>query len=344
MSEGTLDYKSSGVDVHAGEEAVRRIKGMVRRTYNANVLSELGSFGGLFRLDPGAYDDPVLVSSTDGVGTKILVAIKAGRFDTVGQDLVNHCVNDILVQGAKPLFFLDYIGLSGMNVEMVESVISGLVQACSENGCVLIGGEMAEMPGIYHDGDFDLAGTIVGVVEKAALLPRGIAPDDVIIGIPSSGLQTNGYSLARKIVFDHLGLSVDSYVPELGMSVADALLSVHRSYLPVLEPFLKAEGLHGLAHITGGGIYGNLKRIIPADLFAEVRLPEERILPVFRWLESAGGIKREDMLEAFNMGVGMIAIVRDSLSDSIIAAYDGFILGRIRRNDGSKKPVEFVNE
>ena len=344
MSEGTLDYKSSGVDVHAGEEAVRRIKGMVRRTYNANVLSELGSFGGLFRLDPGAYDDPVLVSSTDGVGTKILVAIKAGRFDTVGQDLVNHCVNDILVQGAKPLFFLDYIGLSGMNVEMVESVISGLVRACSENGCVLIGGEMAEMPGIYHDGDFDLAGTIVGIVEKAALLPRGIAPDDVIIGIPSSGLQTNGYSLARKIVFDHLGLSVDSYVPELGMSVADALLTVHRSYLPVLEPYLKAEGLHGLAHITGGGIYGNLKRIIPADLFAEVHLLEERILPVFRWLESAGGIKREDMLEAFNMGIGMIAIVRDSLSDSIIAACDGFILGRIRRNDGSKKPVEFVNE
>lgn len=344
MSEGTLDYKSSGVDVHAGEEAVRRIKGMVRRTYNANVLSELGSFGGLFRLDPGAYDDPVLVSSTDGVGTKILVAIKAGRFDTVGQDLVNHCVNDILVQGAKPLFFLDYIGLSGMNVEMVESVISGLVRACSENGCVLIGGEMAEMPGIYHDGDFDLAGTIVGVVEKAALLPRGIAPDDVIIGIPSSGLQTNGYSLARKIVFDHLGLSVDSYVPELGMSVADALLSVHRSYLPVLEPFLKDENLHGLAHITGGGIYGNLKRIIPADLYAELHLPEERILPVFQWLESAGGIKRKDMLEAFNMGIGMIAIVRDSLSDSIIAACDGFILGRIRRNDGSKKPVEFVNE
>ncbi|HNX37097.1 MAG TPA: phosphoribosylformylglycinamidine cyclo-ligase [Candidatus Cloacimonadota bacterium] len=334
-----IDYKSSGVDVLAGEEAVRRIKGLVRKTYNSKVLSDLGSFGGLYQFDHEPGTNPVLVSSTDGVGTKILVAIKSGVYDTVGQDLVNHCVNDILVQGAKPLFFLDYIGLSGMNVEVVEAVIKGLVKACQENGCVLIGGEMAEMPGIYHGQDFDLAGTIVGLVNKPDILPRNIAAGDVIVGFSSSGLHTNGFSLARKIVFDKLGLDVDSYIPELHTSVGEALLTVHRSYLPTFGSKIGDEGLHGLAHITGGGIPGNLKRILPNDLRAEITLPESLVLPVFHWLKDAGNIQDEVMSQAFNLGTGMIAVCSPAYSERLINENDGYILGTITYREKGSQPV-----
>jgi phosphoribosylformylglycinamidine cyclo-ligase len=238
-----MDYKSSGVDVKAGEAAVKAIKNVVKQTYNQNVLSELGSFGGLYKLDQNQWKQPILVASTDGVGTKIKVAIMAGIYDTIGQDLVNHCVNDILVQGAHPQVFLDYIGLSGMDTAKVETIIGGLVKACSENSCALIGGEMAEMPGIYHADDFDLVGTIIGFVEKDRLIPREIAPGAVLLGFPSTGLHTNGYSLARKIVFEHLGLKVDSYVQELGMTVAETLLSIHKSYYQVLLPYLANQAL-----------------------------------------------------------------------------------------------------
>ncbi len=340
MNKDTMDYRGSGVDIKAGEQAVDSIRGIVARTYNANVLSELGSFGGLYRFPKDSYREPVLVSSTDGVGTKLRVAIKARRFDTIGQDLVNHCVNDILVQGALPLFFLDYIGLGKMEPDMVVQIISGMAKACSENGCALIGGEMAEMPGIYQGSDFDLVGTIVGVVDKEHLLPAArIKKGDILIGIPSSGLHTNGYSLARRIVFDRLGLDVADRVPELDATVAELLLSVHRSYLPMLKPLLHDERLHGLAHITGGGIPGNLKRIIPEGLCGVVSYAEHEIPPLFTWLQTSGGLSRETMLETFNLGLGMIAAVDPAFSTEFISATSSLVIGEI---DTSRDPDEKV--
>ncbi len=330
MTQDTLDYRGSGVDVEAGERAVDAIRAVVKSTYNANVLSELGSFGGLFRFPQNQYNEPILVSSTDGVGTKLRVAIKARRFDSIGQDLVNHCVNDILVQGALPLFFLDYIGLGKLEAAMVTQIISGMAKACSENGCALIGGEMAEMPGIYQSGDFDLVGTIVGAVDKEHLLPAArIQKGDILIGIPSSGLHTNGYSLARRIVFDRLGLDITDRVPELDATVEDLLLSVHRSYLPLLKPLLRDERLHGLAHITGGGIPGNLKRIIPEGLCAFVSYAEREIPPLFNWLQNAGGLSRETILESFNLGIGMIAVIDPAFSSEFITATSALVIGEI---------------
>ncbi len=330
MTKDTLDYRSSGVDVKAGEQAVDSIRALVKSTYNANVLSELGSFGGLYRFPQNSFSDPILVSSTDGVGTKLRVAIMARSFDTIGQDLVNHCVNDILVQGALPLFFLDYIGLGKLDPDLVSPLISGMAKACSENGCALIGGEMAEMPGIYQSGDFDLVGTIVGVVDKKHLLPAArIQKGDILIGIPSSGLHTNGYSLARRIVFERLGLDVSDRVAALDASVADLLLSVHRSYLPLLKPLLRDERLHGLAHITGGGIPGNLKRIIPEGLCAFVSYAEREMPPLFSWLQASGELSRETMLETFNLGIGMIAVVDPAFSSEFITATSSLVIGEI---------------
>lgn len=337
-----MDYKSSGVDVAAGEQAVNNIKNMVRKTYNQNVLSDLGSFGGLFRLDQSKWKHPVLVSSTDGVGTKLRVAIMAGRFDSVGQCLVNHCVNDILVQGAYPQFYLDYIGMAGIDGKMVEKIIKGMVQACEENSCALIGGEMAEMPGIYQPGDFDLAGTIVGLVEEDQILPRNLSSGDVLMAFPSTGLHTNGYSLARKIVFERMGLTIHSYIPELRSSVADLLLAVHRSYLKDLSPHLSDPGLHGLAHITGGGIRGNLKRIIPEGLSAEISFRKIRILPIFSWLAKNGSLDMEASLEAFNMGVGLIAVVTEELATKLESCTDAYRIGRLLARSAAAQAVEFV--
>lgn len=338
----SMDYKSSGVDVAAGEQAVRNIKSMVSKTYNQNVLSDLGSFGGLYRLDLSKWQHPVLVSSTDGVGTKLRVAIMAERYNTVGQCLVNHCVNDILVQGAHPQFFLDYIGLASMNTQMVEEIIKGMVQACEENSCALIGGEMAEMPGIYQAGDFDLAGTIVGLVEEDQVLPRNLSAGDLVMAFPSTGLHTNGYSLARRIVFDHLKLSTHSYVPELGASLMDLLLAVHRSYYKDLLPHLCDPGLHGLAHITGGGIRGNLKRIIPEGLSAEISFMKIRILPVFAWLAKVGGLDMDASFEAFNLGVGMIAIVNEELAAKLEASTDAYRIGKLISRSDESEPVQMV--
>src|SRR5688572_2395349 len=228
-----MDYKSSGVDIDAGNETVRRIRGLARSTFTSGVLSDIGSFGGLFQLETGRYKSPVLVSSADGVGTKLKVAFLADKHDTVGVDLVNHCVNDILVQGAEPLFFLDYLATGRLSPAVAEAIVSGMASACRDNGCALLGGETAEMPGFYRDGEYDIAGFIVGAVDREQLLTgRTIAAGDVLVGVPSSGLHTNGYSLARGIVFDHLGLSVDAHVPELGATLGGALLEPHRSYLP----------------------------------------------------------------------------------------------------------------
>src|SRR5215204_1770321 len=281
-----MDYTTAGVSIDAGNEAVRRIRGLARSTFTSGVLSDIGSFGGLFKLDLSRMAEPVLVSSADGVGTKLKVAFMTGRHDTIGADLVNHCVNDILVQGAEPLFFLDYLGTGRLAPDVAEQIVSGMARACRENGCALLGGETAEMPGFYADGEYDVAGFIVGVVDRARVIDgRGIVPGDVLIGVPSSGLHTNGYSLARRIAFDHLGLDVNSEVPALGRTVGDALLETHRSYLPLIRPLLPSGRIKGMAHITGGGITDNLPRVLPGGTDALVRLGSWLVLPIFEWLQ-----------------------------------------------------------
>ncbi len=313
-----VDYKSAGVNIEAGEKAVKAIKDRVRSTFNANVLSELGSFGGLYRLDKAAWENPILVSSTDGVGTKLLVAIRAKVYDTVGQDLVNHCVNDILVQGALPQFFLDYIGVGKLKEDVISQIIDGFVKACKENSCALIGGEMAEMPGLYQEQDFDLAGTIVGLVEEAQLLPRStVQAGDQLIGLPSTGLHTNGFSLARKVLFEKMGLKVDSYIEELSGTLAEKLLAVHKSYLPILRPYLQDPGLKAMAHITGGGIASNLSRVLPEGLGAEINLPEDKIPALFHLIQKGGNVSTEVMRQTFNLGIGMICVVSPNLADKL---------------------------
>jgi phosphoribosylformylglycinamidine cyclo-ligase len=303
-------YKASGVDIDAGNETVRRIKSIARGTFTPGVLSEIGSFGGLFSLAPGGWHDPVLVSSADGVGTKLKVAFMAGVHDTIGRDLVNHCVNDILVQGATPLFFLDYLATGRLSPDVAEQIVTGLAAACRENGCALLGGETAEMPGFYADGEYDVAGFIVGAVERTRLVDgRSIVPGDVLIALPSVGLHTNGYSLARRIAFDVLALDVASHVPELGETVGAALLRPHRSYLRAVQPLLRDGLAKGLAHITGGGITDNLPRILPSGTAAEVTRGSWPVLPLFSWLAEAGQVALDDQYRAFNMGVGLIAAV-----------------------------------
>jgi phosphoribosylformylglycinamidine cyclo-ligase len=304
-----MDYKASGVDIDAGNETVRRIRSLARGTFTPGVLSDIGSFGGLFRLDPDRYLDPVLVSSADGVGTKLKIAFMTGRHDTVGGDLVNHCVNDILVQGADPLFFLDYLATGRLSPVVAEQVIAGVARACRENGCALIGGETAEMPGFYADGEYDIAGFIVGVVERAKVIDgRAIGPGDVLIALPSAGLHTNGYSFARRVFFETAGMKPDTLVPALGTTLADALLAPHRSYLKTVRPVIARGLVKGLAHITGGGITENLPRTLPEDCGAEIDLQSWTLPPIFRLLQDHGGIARDEMLRAFNMGVGFVIV------------------------------------
>jgi phosphoribosylformylglycinamidine cyclo-ligase len=316
-----MDYKQSGVDIDAGNALVGRIKDLARSTFTPGVLSEIGSFGGLFRLGTARYRDPVLVASADGVGTKLKVAFLAGRHQTIGADLVNHCVNDILVQGARPLFFLDYLATGRLSPENAAAVIAGIARACRENGCALLGGETAEMPGFYAEDEYDLAGFIVGAVEHDRIIDgTSIRPGDQLLGIPSSGLHTNGYSLARRIVFNRLNLNVDSFVPEIGATVGDALLTLHRSYLPLVEPLLDGGRLLGLAHITGGGITDNLPRILPPGTTARVDRASWTVPPIFTFLQHAGEVPREDMYRTFNMGIGLIAACRREAADGILSA------------------------
>ncbi len=301
-----MDYKNSGVDIDAGNETVRRIRGFAKSTFTPGVLSSIGSFGGLFRLGD-AWRDPVLVSSADGVGTKLKVAFMTGRHGTVGQDLVNHCVNDILVQGAVPLFFLDYLAAGRLNPDVAAHVVEGVATACRENGCALIGGETAEMPGFYADGEYDMAGFIVGVVERERLITGDrLQPGDVLLGLRSNGLHTNGYSLARAIFFERLGLRPETLVADLGCTVGDELLRVHRSYLPVVKPLLDAGLVKGLAHITGGGITENLPRILPPGTAALIDRSTWTPNAVFRYMSDLGGVPEHDMYRTFNMGIGLI--------------------------------------
>ena len=323
MSEGGLSYRDAGVDLDAAERAKERLKGLVASTRDRYTLSELGLFGGLYQV-PEGLATPVLVSSADGVGTKLKVAFDAHRHDTVGQCLVNHCVDDILVQGAKPLFFLDYLAAGEMDEIVVSQVVGGVAVACKENGCALLGGETAQMPDFYAAGEYDLAGFIVGVVEKDKVLDgRKIQAGDVLLGLASSGLHTNGYTLARRIVFDAMGLGVDDEMPGTGRSVADELLAVHRSYLPALWPLLQEDRLHGLAHITGGGIPGNLPRVLPQGLGAVVDRGAWPVPTVFQALQKGGNVDRFEMDRVFNMGVGMIAVVSPDEADLITSAVTG---------------------
>jgi len=311
-------YQQSGVDIDAGNEAVRRIKQLAQGTYTAGVLSGVGSFGGLFALD-GSLKDPVLVSSADGVGTKLKLAFMTGIHDTIGADLVNHCVNDILVQGARPLFFLDYLATGRLSPDVAEQIVAGIARACRENGCALLGGETAEMPGFYADGEYDVAGFIVGIVARAGIIDgRDIVRGDRLIALRSSGLHTNGYSLARRIVFEQLRLQPDSVVPELQETVAAALLRTHRSYLRAIAPLVAGGRIKGMAHITGGGITENLPRVLPAGLGFALDRSSWTVPPLFTWLQRAGGVADDEMFRAFNMGVGLILVVAATHADGVL--------------------------
>ncbi len=319
--------------------AVALAKGAIRSTFTAGVVGDVGGFGGLFRPDFRGLSDPLLVASTDGVGTKLKVAAAAGVHDTVGQDLVNHCVNDILVQGARPLFFLDYIAMGRIVPETVGSILSGFAIACRENGCALLGGETAEMPGMYGDGEYDLAGTIVGVVDRPKLLDgTRVREGDLLIGLPSSGLHTNGYSLARKILFERLGLSVASTFPGLDETVGSALLSVHRSYLKPVLPLVDAGLLSAMAHITGGGFPDNLPRVLPSGLGVVIHPNAWEWPPLFRALKEGGEIAPAEMLRVFNCGIGMVLFVPPAQGLDVkrrldAAGEDWKQIGRVQRGE-----------
>ena len=343
MSDDALRYGSAGVDIDASNAAKARIKKLVESTFTSGVVGAFGGFGGMFRLPPG-LDKPVLVSSADGVGTKIKVAIEANRHDTIGRDLVNHCVNDILVQGAIPLFFLDYVAFGKLDPAVVEAVVAGVAMGCRDNGCSLIGGETAEMPGLYTAPDYDLAGFIVGYVEESRILgSQRVRPDDVLLGLPSSGLHTNGYSLARKIVKDRLKLGPDDAFPgggDAGGTVADVLLAEHRSYLPALRPVL--DRVHALAHITGGGLLENLDRALPNTLDARIELSSWEVPKVFQVLQEAGSVAPAEMYRTFNMGVGIVVIcapsdVKAVLSAASRADVSGWVLGSLEEGSGAVK-------
>jgi phosphoribosylformylglycinamidine cyclo-ligase len=316
-----MDYKHAGVDIEAGNEVVRRIRTLARGTFTPGVLSDIGSFGGLFRLDAAAgITDPVLVASADGVGTKLRIAFLTGIHRTIGIDLVNHCVNDILVQGAQPLFFLDYLATGRLNPDVAVEIVAGLSAGCRENGCALLGGETAEMPGFYADGEYDVAGFIVGAVARDRLIDgRAIRVGNALIGLPSSGLHTNGYSLARRIAFDIAGLRVDSFVRELDATIGEALLEPHRSYLPVIKPMLPSGLINGMAHITGGGITDNLPRILPAGTSAVIDRSRWDVPALFQWLQRTGNVPDEDMLRTFNMGIGLIIACEEAQADPLMA-------------------------
>lgn len=335
--ERPLDYSGAGVDLERSDAVKRRIRSVVESTFTAGARGAFGGFGGMYRI-PAESRRPVLVASADGVGTKLRVAIEANRHDTIGHDLVNHCVNDVLVQGAVPLFFLDYFAAGVLVPDVVEAVVTGVAAGCRENGCSLVGGETAEMPGIYTPPDYDLAGFIVGCVEEDAILGADrVEEGDVLVGLESSGLHTNGYSLARRIVFERMGLGVHDPFPGEAGTVADVLLRVHRSYLSVLRPVLGR--VHAMAHITGGGLPGNVNRALPDTLDAVIDAESWTLPNVYRQLERAGQVDRAEMYRTFNMGVGMVVITDEAGAEvvqaSAASAHIGnWRLGRIVRGAG----------
>ena len=334
-----LDYRAAGVDLDAADRAKQGIKALVASTHDRHTLSGMGSFGGMYAV-PEGVEAPVLVSSADGVGTKLKVAFLSGRHDTVGADLVNHCVNDILVQGARPLFFLDYLATGDMDEGVVEEVVSGVARACRANGCALLGGETAQMPDFYVAGEYDLAGFIVGIAERGALLDGSRTREgDALVALASSGLHTNGYTLARRIVFDVLGLGAESLFPDSAATVAETLLDVHRSYLGPLAPELERGAVRALAHVTGGGIPGNLPRSLGAGLGARIDTASWRPPGVFTVLERAGRVERQEMYRVFNMGVGMLVAVASEEADGLVSRLRGrgeeaWVAGEVVRGSG----------
>jgi phosphoribosylformylglycinamidine cyclo-ligase len=306
----SVTYADAGVDISSGDRAKERIKFLAQKTFNRNVLGGIGGFGALFRLDLQKFKTPILVSSADGVGTKLKIAFQLGMHQTVGQDLVNHCVNDIAVQGATPLFFLDYLASGKLDPEVTEDVISGLAEGCKANGCALIGGETAQMPGFYADGEYDLAGFIVGAVDRDKMITgQDIKPGDVLIGFPSTGLHTNGYSLARKLFFEVAGYKPTQYVTPIKEKAGTALMKTHKSYLHVIQKLVAAGMTTGMAHITGGGITENLPRILPKGSAAQIELGSWPVLPIFEHLRELGDVSQDEMMRTFNMGVGLIAAI-----------------------------------
>jgi phosphoribosylformylglycinamidine cyclo-ligase len=341
MSKKEFTYKDAGVDIQAGEKLVESIKDMVKQTHTPGVLTNIGGFGGLFRPDFTGFRDPVLVSSVDGVGTKLKVAFMAGKYDTVGQDLVNHCVNDIAVCGADPLFFLDYFSTGKLEQHVAFDVIRGFTIACRENECALIGGETAEMPDLYNTGEFDLAGTVVGVVDRSQIIDgRDVREGDILVGFRSSGLHTNGYSLARKVLFS--SYKVDDYVDDLGTTVGESLLAVHRSYLGIIRKLKSLDGIKALSHITGGGIIGNTRRVIPEGFELDIDWDSWDRPAIFDLIKKTGNVPEEDMRQTFNLGIGLIAVtgqhlihdIRELLAEENEMVYE---IGRVVRKQDNEQ-------
>jgi phosphoribosylformylglycinamidine cyclo-ligase len=339
MNAATVTYADAGVDIERANRTKQRIKYLAHKTFTKNVLSDIGGFGGLFGIDTVKYKEPVLVSSVDGVGTKLKVAFEMNLHHTVGADLVNHCVNDIAVQGAAPLFFMDYFATGKLDGEIAEKVITGISEACKQNGCALIGGETAEMPGFYPAGEYDLAGFIVGVVEKERIITgKKVEAGDVLVALPSLGLHTNGFSLARKLLFSVARYSPDTYVNELKNKVGNELMKGHKSYWPVVKKLVEAEAVSALAHITGGGITENLPRVLPKGVSAVIDMGSWPVLPVFEHLRKLGNIEHEEMMRTFNMGVGMVLVVPPKKFKKVQSVLDragekGYTIGKIVKGD-----------
>jgi phosphoribosylformylglycinamidine cyclo-ligase len=333
-----VSYAAAGVDIDRAHRVKQRIKYLAHKTFTKNVLSEIGSFGGMFALDK-KFQNPVLVSSVDGVGTKLKVAFDMNLHHTIGSDLVNHCVNDIAVQGATPLFFMDYFAAGKLDPEVAEKVVTGIADACKQNGCALIGGETAEMPGFYASGEYDLAGFIVGVVESEKIVTgKSVEPGDVLIGLPSNGLHTNGYSLARKLLFEVGKYNAETYVNELKGKVGNELMRVHKSYWPVLKKLVDAEAVAAMAHITGGGISENLPRVLPKGTAAIVEVGSWPVQPIFQHLQKLGDISDEEMSRTFNMGIGMVLVVSPKKFKKVQSVLEragekSYTVGRVVKGD-----------
>jgi phosphoribosylformylglycinamidine cyclo-ligase len=359
-------YARAGVDIDLGNQVKSTLPHMLRATHRPEVLGKVGGFGGLFALDTRRYREPVLVSSVDGVGTKLKLAFALDQHDTIGQDLVNHCVNDIAVLGAEPLFFLDYLGTGKLEPRVFKDIIKGFAKACAENRCALIGGETAQMPGFYQPGEYDVSGTIVGVVEKSRMLDgKAIRPGDAVIGLASSGLHTNGYSLARKIFFDTMGLKPTSYVRALRNNIGRELLKVHVSYGPLVQKLLRkfnegqaarrsgkktrrkpgdTQTIRGLAHITGGGFVDNIPRVLPKDCNVNIRKGSWEMLPIFQLIQSRGGVPEDELYQVFNMGIGMVAIIAPGQAETVLRfiraqGQPAWIVGEVVKGSGKAKVV-----
>ena len=339
METKPVTYADAGVDIEKANRTKQRIKYLAHKTFTKSVLSEIGGFGGLFQIYKKKYLDPVLVSSVDGVGTKLKVAFEMNLHHTIGGDLVNHCVNDIAVQGAAPMFFMDYLATGKLEPEIAEKVVTGLAEACKHNGCALIGGETAEMPGFYPDGEYDLAGFIVGVVERDKIIVgKDVVPGDVLIGLPSNGLHTNGYSLARKLLFSIAGYSPETYVNAIKGKVGNELMKTHKSYWPAIRRLVEAECVSAMAHITGGGITENLPRVLPKGMGAVVELGSWPVLPIFSHMQQLGNISQDEMLRTFNMGIGMVLVIPAKKFKKVQTVLEragekGYTIGRIVKGE-----------